>query len=52
MMSGRSVLEQVDVHPALEGSWRREAGETQRFWIGLLGNVLGVGNVTENVLFE
>ena len=29
-----------------------EKQETQRFWIDLLSNVLGISNVTENVLFE
>ena len=55
MMNGMSVLEQQTKVLTFIQRWKDrgdEKQETQRFWIDLLGNVLGVGNVTENVLFE
>ena len=55
MMNGVSVLEQHKKVSAFIERWKDHGDEkqdTQRFWIDLLQNVLGVKNALENTIFE
>lgn len=55
MMNGMSVLEQHTKASAFIERWKNhgdEKQETQRFWIDLLQNVLGVEDALGNTMFE